>query len=64
MIITATTASRNPIRVFGGKGRPPRRTPIEFFEGVLGSMASRLAVLEILREKLKAACRKRPTFDV
>ncbi len=54
MITTAITASRNPISVFGGNGRPPRWTPIEFFEGVLGSMASRLAVREILREKPQA----------
>ncbi len=39
MIATATTASKNPIRVLGGKSRPLRTAPIELFEVLLESMA-------------------------
>ena len=39
MIATASTASRNPIRVLGGSGRLLRTAPIELFEGLSESMA-------------------------
>ena len=47
MITTAITASKNPIRVLGGSGRPLRAAPIELFERLLESMA----VLEWRSEK-------------
>ena len=56
------TASRNR-SAFSVAAAVAALTPIEFFEGIL-ILASRLAVLEILREKLQPACRKRLTIGV
>jgi hypothetical protein len=39
MIMTAMTASRKPIKVFGGNGRRLRMAPNELFELFLESMA-------------------------
>ena len=39
MIATATTASKNPIRVLGGSGKLLRTAPIELVAELLESMA-------------------------